>query len=383
MNKKAYDFFSKILDSLTEQIAVINKTGSIVYVNKSWIDFCEMNSGTVDRNKWVDINYLEVSDSASMTGESYALEASKGIRSVINGDNEVFFLEYPCHSPDEQRWFMMKVTSFESDNDNYYVLSHQNITQRRVAEDELSRKFVDLKKAQTAMKAQSRQAAMGEMLSTIAHQWRQPLSSISSIAMKMRLTYELGSIDFETKEGVEKAKKYFSENIEGIEDLVQYLSQTIDDFRSFDKSNMKLTRISLDEIVIKTLRILKEALKNSGIKIIEEYNSEEAIEVYQNELMQVIINILQNAHDILSTGKIKKPYIRITTEKKGIVICNNGDRIPEEIMGKIFEPYFSTKNEKNGTGLGLYMSKVIIKEHHKGKIAAINTDEGVCFKIKL
>ena len=99
-------------------------------------------------------------------------------------------------------------------------------------------------------------------------------------------------------------------------------------------------------------------------------------------MMQVIINILKNAQDNFKEKEIKNPYIKISTEHRSIRICDNGGGIPKPILNKIFDPYFSTKNEKNGTGLGLYMSKIIVEDHHKGNLHVSNTKDGVCFKIE-
>ena len=124
------------------------------------------------------------------------------------------------------------------------------------------------------------------------------------------------------------------------------------------------------------------------IELIEEYNSKKAIEVFDSELMQVFLNILKNAQDnFREKVHIKKPSINIKTSdtQKGVLveITDNGGGIPDYILVKIFDPYFSTKDEKEGTGLGLYMSKTIVEEHHSGKFYAKNIENGVCFFIEL
>ncbi|MEA3522308.1 MAG: HAMP domain-containing sensor histidine kinase, partial [Campylobacterota bacterium] len=106
-------------------------------------------------------------------------------------------------------------------------------------------------------------------------------------------------------------------------------------------------------------------------------------ELYDSELMQVILNILKNAQDNFKEKSTQNAYIKITTHDKCITICDNGGGIPNAIIERIFDPYFSTKNEKNGTGLGLYMCKTIIEEHHKGSLHVKSSDKGVCFSIEL
>ena len=198
------DFFKKILNTLTEQIAVIDKYGNIIYVNESWIKFSENNSGITKSDNWDKVNYLEISDNSANMGDELALEASRGIRSVING-NDNFYLEYPCHSPDQQRWFMLRVTSFELSENNYYLLSHKNITERKLAEIKLLENHNKLKDTQDIILRQTRHATKGEMLSLIAHHWRQPLSIISTILQNVELTSDLEQFDLEKKE---EAKKY-------------------------------------------------------------------------------------------------------------------------------------------------------------------------------
>ena len=97
--KNEYQFSNKLLNTLTEQIAVIDKLGNIIYVNESWINFSDNNDGVIERTKWKEINYLETSDRSAKDGDTLALDASKGIKSIISGEKKSFFLEYPCHSP--------------------------------------------------------------------------------------------------------------------------------------------------------------------------------------------------------------------------------------------------------------------------------------------
>jgi signal transduction histidine kinase len=220
---------------------------------------------------------------------------------------------------------------------------------------------------------QSRLAQMGEMIGMIAHQWRQPLSIISMDANNMLV--DIAIDNFNETDG----EKYANNIILN----TQHLSDTINDFRNFYKPNKSSVRMRLDDIVLKSLKIIKASLLNENIEIIQEYNSKVDIELYDSELMQVVLNILKNAQDNFKEKHTKNPYIKITTENKTISICDNGGGISKDVIEKIFDPYFSTKNEKNGTGLGLYMSKTIVQYHHGGKLSAKNTDNGVCLTIEV
>lgn len=236
---------------------------------------------------------------------------------------------------------------------------------------------------------QSRMAQMGEMISMIAHQWRQPLSSIAATSIDLVLKIELDEYDLETEEGREACKECFLERLENIEEYTQNLTTTINDFRNFYKPNKKSELVKIEDVVSKTLKIIDHSLKKDSINIIYDYQYNEPIELYDGEVMQVVLNILKNAQDNFKEKEIKNPMIKITTKDRSLTICDNGGGIPEKIMENIFDPYFSTKDEKNGTGLGLYMSKIIIEDHHNGSLLVSNIEnedgegKGVCFEMKI
>ena len=230
---------------------------------------------------------------------------------------------------------------------------------------------------------QSRLAQMGEMISMIAHQWRQPLGAISTTAANLEMKIHLEAFDLNTKEGQEEQNKYFLEKLGNVEVFVENLTTTIDDFRNFYKPNKKSVIVRLDDIIIKSLNVIRASLIDENVEIVESFFCKNKMELYDNELMQVVLNILKNAQDNFIEKKILNPKITIKTENKTISICDNGGGIPQEILEKIFDPYFSTKSEKNGTGLGLYMSKTIVEEHHSGQLSAENIEDGVCFTINL
>lgn len=129
-------FLKSILDTITEHIAVIDHLGTIQYVNLSWEKFAKDNDHIPNRS-WDNINYLEICDKSAESGDTLAKDAADGIRKIINNEQEVFYLEYPCHSPHEKRWFMMRVTPFPFENKTYYALTHQDITERKLAEEKV------------------------------------------------------------------------------------------------------------------------------------------------------------------------------------------------------------------------------------------------------
>jgi nitrogen fixation/metabolism regulation signal transduction histidine kinase len=228
------------------------------------------------------------------------------------------------------------------------------------------------------MLAQSRHAAMGEMISMIAHQWRQPIAAIAMGANNMLLDIELEELE----------PKSVKEGAELILDQATHLSKTIDDFKNFFRPNKQRETILVNDVLEETFTIIEKSLQNHNIAVKRSYGSKTPISLFSRELLQVFINIIKNAKEALLSANIENPVISvITSEDEGqvyISICDNGKGIDKAIIAKIYEPYFSTKDEKTGTGLGLYMGKIIVEKHLLGTLHAENIEEGgVCFVISL
>ena len=243
-------------------------------------------------------------------------------------------------------------------------------------QDEVKKEIEKNRQKEQYLLQQSRFAQMGQMLSMIAHQWRQPLNNISTTTNN--LTIKLFSNDDKNID-----KKEFEDELELISNYTQYLSHTIDDFKEFFKSDKPKESITLDMIINSTLRIIEPSIKEQNMDLILDLNSTNEIKTYKNELIQVILNIIKNSCDALNDRKIINPTITISTSDNDIKISDNAGGIDEKIINNIFDPYFSTKEAKNGTGLGLYISKIIVKEHCGGDIEVQNNDDGVEFVIKL
>ncbi len=248
--------------------------------------------------------------------------------------------------------------------------------------------IVSIQRSKRQLMQQSKMAQMGEMLSMIAHQWRQPLASISAIVSTLQMKIMLRDDDLSKEEGRDEYMGLFSERLETINGLVQNLTTTINDFKNFYRPDNKAVSMALEEIVLKSLNIIKTSLLDDGVELIEAYGSQEKIRLYDNEMTHVLLNIIQNAQDNFKINQTKDPYIKIMTENNTVSICDNGGGIAEENLEKIFEPYFSTKDNLNGTGLGLYMSKEIVEKHHHGSLSVENIEDaqgrtGACFTIEL
>lgn len=237
---------------------------------------------------------------------------------------------------------------------------------------------VELKNQQNLLVEQSKSAAMGEMISMIAHQWRQPLQAVSILIQKLPLLKMVnGDISDEMLEDVVKQ----------VSSQLDYMSKTIDDFRDYFKPNKKKEEVFIKEIIEKSMDFLAYLFKINSIKVNYQNNSNSRVEIYLNEFVQVFINLAKNSCDAMIEKNIENRVITITTYEKEkslfVEFEDNAGGIKSDVLSKIFDPYFSTKNNKNGTGLGLYMSKTIIEEHSGGKIDVYNTDFGTKFIIKL
>jgi len=264
-----------------------------------------------------------------------------------------------------------------------YMLARYN----RQLQDEVERKLEELRRKDELLVQKLRMAAMGEMLSMIAHQWRQPLSAINSTLMSIDLRLKLNHYDMSDPKEREIFFAFLEEKHRKVDEYTKFLSHTIDDFRHFFSPHKEKQLSPVTEPVKRAVTLMGDAFSSKGISVETDYRTEVSVRMFQNEVMQVVLNILKNCEDNFTSAQHLSPRIRIITdetEEEGqIVVCDNGGGIPEEILGKIFDPYFSTKEEQQGVGLGLYMSKVIIEKHHLGSMKVKNTKDGVCFIIVL
>ena len=242
----------------------------------------------------------------------------------------------------------------------------------------------ELDKKQMILHQQSKMAAMGEMIGNIAHQWRQPLSTITTAASGMVLQKEMGVLTDE----------FFFEASKRINSSAQYLSQTMDDFRNFFSPNKQKSKFYLKKTILTTLDLISAQFSAKEIQIIKNIEDVELF-TYENELIQALINILNNSRDeLLKKEEERLIFIDVCKESNQrvvIFIKDNAGGIKEEFLEKIFEPYFTTKHQSQGTGIGLYMTEEIITKHLNGTISAKNKEFiynekkyiGAQFKIEL
>lgn len=241
----------------------------------------------------------------------------------------------------------------------------------------MKQEVADNERKTNMMYQQSRLAQMGEMISNIAHQWRQPLNSIALVLQTMKLSNAMNTL----------SKEDFDASTNKIEHSLQYMSNTITDFRNFYKTNKEKELFTLQEAVEQSTTIVQHSLDNESIKLHIECLDNSKVLGYKNELMQVVVNLIQNSKDAINQRHIEEPSIDIKISEDDtyalLQIEDNAGGIKENIMDHIFDPYFTTKHQDQGTGLGLYISKVIINNNFGGTLQATNTKNGVQFTIKI
>jgi len=261
----------------------------------------------------------------------------------------------------------MKQTSI----DDFLVLEEQNKELEKLVSIEVEKN----RQKDKIMFQQNKMASMGEMLNNISHQWRQPLMEISSLFMPIqaRLDFDLDIDKDELKTAIDKMNK-----------ITNYMSNTIDDFRNFFATNKDKTYFKISEQLNATFNILSSTLKVNNIMLDIIIRANPTIYGYKNEYTQVLINIINNAKDILIQRKIKEPKITliVSQNQEEIIISieDNAGGVKVEPIENIFKPFF-TFEKKEGTGIGLFMSKLIIENNMDGKLCVENTTLGARFKI--
>ena len=344
-----------IIQEAPNPIMIHNEEGKVLLVNRAWSKLTGYSYDDIDTiEKWTKKAYGE-----KMPVVKEYIDELYGLSSAVDEG------EYPINTKCGNTiiWQFSSAPLGMMDNKRTVISSAMDIT--------------ELKHKDEMLISQSRLAAMGEMIGMIAHQWRQPLTVISMNANNMILDIELDDLD------AKNAREY----LDDILTQTGHLSQTIDDFRNFFKPDKAASRVKLQNVLEETYSIVKDSIANNNIILEISYASDSEVDAYSRELMQVFVNIITNAKDSLSQNNSKNAQINIKVfeDEKYVIteICDNGEGIDEAVLPKIFDPYFTTKDEKTGTGLGLYMSKMIVEDHLHGKIEAINSESGACFRVKL
>ncbi|SJZ41921.1 Histidine kinase-, DNA gyrase B-, and HSP90-like ATPase [Trichlorobacter thiogenes] len=259
---------------------------------------------------------------------------------------------------------------------------------RKQAEEELRRLNIELEQrvAQEVQKNQAkdrilayqaRLTAMGEMLSNIAHQWRQPLNNVSLIVQNLQAEFDDGAL----------TKVSCSEYVGECINILMYMSKTIDNFCAFYQPDSGRQSFDLYHAIAESTTLIKEDLESRGITLRLVKDHDLAVHGFKKEFSQVLLNVIQNAKEAILLRQSVAPFVEIVCSPADgfarVTIKDNGGGIPSEILDKIFDPYFTSKFKSQGAGMGLYMSKMIIEKHMGGKISIANTVEGAEVTIEL
>jgi len=233
------------------------------------------------------------------------------------------------------------------------------------------------KRKDKAILAQSKLARMGSMINMIAHQWRQPLTELSGILMELETATRFKKVD----------EQHILKSIDKSDQMIEFMSNTIDDFRNFYKPDKQKENFFLLDSCQKAISLIDASLYDSNIKLIIDTKDNRCIFGYPTEYSQVILNLISNARDILVEKKTKNPKITLCISAKGslttVEVADNAGGIEEENLDFVFDPYFTTKESSKGTGLGLYISKLIIERNMGGELSVRNENNGAIFKIQV
>ena len=259
------------------------------------------------------------------------------------------------------------------EDENLYSITLTDITEIESYKKELQEKIKNIKEKQQILIQNSKMASMGEMIANIAHQWRQPLNSLSALHTVLMMDFE-DSANL-TKESIDIFKEESSQ-------YIHKMSSTIDDFRNFFSPTKEKEKFVVTDAIKESIKFVKDSYVDASVEIIDKTKKTNTqLFSYKNELIQVIMILLNNSRDAAVCNKITNPKVTVYCEEHDsqIKICvqDNAGGIPDDVMDRIFEPYFTTKFKSDGTGVGLYMSKMIIEDSIGGDLLLENHDNGV------
>ncbi|NJD36890.1 MAG: HAMP domain-containing protein [Geobacter sp.] len=244
-------------------------------------------------------------------------------------------------------------------------------------EERIRQAIAELRTKDDLLIHQNRLAAMGELLTSIAHQWRQPLNNIAICIQTLQFLHQ----------HQELTEEELNQQIETVMDLLTYMSHTIDDFRKFFREDREAQEFVLREVVERSLNLIRAALASSDIQVTVEGDESVRAVGHPNEYSHALMNILHNARDILLERKVSNPRIRIAIKSEEghtvVTVQDNGGGIPDAILPQIFDPYFTTKGPAVGTGIGLYMARTLIERNMGGRLTARNVNGGAEFRVEL
>lgn len=355
--------FKFIIENAPVCIILTDKKANISYVNRRFLEISGYyESEVIGKNPKI-LRYKD-----SLEEKKKAIELWERISNKKTWEG--IFRNKKKNNED----FWVKATILPIINNMGEIVNYLGIMREITKEKSLER---ELEEKEEMMLNQSKNAAMGEMISMIAHQWRQPITTISMNANNIIADIELNEFDKDTI-------KEISKNI-GVQ--THYLSKTIDDFRNFFKKDKEKKEFKLKDLFDELDSILLASIKNNAINYSIKYDKNITLTTFKRDLLQVLLNLVKNAKEALIENNTNSRFIKIIAEdfddRFEIKVLDNAGGIKRENLEKIFQPYFTTKGNMNGTGLGLYLSKMIVEKHLNGNIEVSNKNNGASFKISL
>lgn len=357
-------FMRHILDASPSFMLTL-KEGEVEFINKTFLHF--MGHDSLDEFFASDdqlINHIEKIEEDS----DELFDTNMWLQYIINNPDRQHIAHLKGLTGELALPYIIQYSKFP--DLERYLFTFSDITQLEARKDKFEQIALDAKKEialkQRMLEMQSRQAQMGEMIGAIAHQWKQPLNALGLIMQDIEDAYNFGEID----------ETYIREVVETGMRNIRYMSQTIDDFRDFFKPNKAKKHFQVKKAILDVLELLGKQYQNNGITVTIDELHPFTLYGHINEFKQVIINLLNNARDAFIDNKVAARHVTITieaTEDEGSVkIKDDAGGVAESIMGRMFEPYVTTKSAEKGTGIGLYMSKLIIEESLGGSIDVAN-----------
>lgn len=385
--RESETLFKSYFDLPLIGIAIADLNYNFVSCNQKFMDIVGYSEPEILQNDWKNLIY-----------ENEPNKTDDLFNNVIDGSMNAISIECKCYTKLGKKIDVSLCTTVILDDNSFprfFFTICSDITERKIMENELNKLMDELKNINVNLEVkikeevnknrekdlilsqQSKQAALGEMMSNIAHQWRQPLNAVSIIIQNIQDAYNYNEL----------TTQYMQEKVEKAMKIIKNMSSTIDDFRNYFHPDKELQEFSVKNAVEDTLFLLDATFKNFNISINTNYINDSVLKVNFNEYSQVVLNILNNAKDALIQNKIENPYINIELNNVNGVsilkIFNNAGKIDKTLLNRIFEPYYTTKHQGFGTGLGLYISKNIIEKNMNGKIFVENKENGVEFTIQV
>lgn len=366
--KKNNEYIQFILDS-QENILLLTDGHELKKANQAMLDFLGFEDIDDFRNSHECICDFFIEE------DGYLQKKMNGvlwIDAMLNDKENTPNVSKIKDVDDKIHIFRVNINEKRAD-ENLYSITLTDITEVEAYKSELQEKIKKIKEKQQILIQNSKMASMGEMIANIAHQWRQPLNSLSALHTVLMMDYE----DNErlTQEEIAQFKEESSQ-------YIHKMSSTIDDFRNFFSPTKEKEQFVISDAIKESIKFVKDSYLDSRVELIDRTQDRDTqMCSYKNELMQVIMILLNNSRDAVVGNKIEKPQVIVDLlhrdEKIEIRIKDNGGGIDNDIMDRIFEPYFTTKFKSDGTGVGLYMSKMIIEDSIGGELVLENDSDGV------